>query len=166
MKRKKLTIITVILMLLLTQSIILTGCKDEKNNDNQTKTAQNAEENEKVDEPAYFKHQLCKKYKMVIPIEFVVNHTSRFSGKEGTVFTGRVEEGTIKVGDKVEIIGQDSDNGKEVTYFKDVEVLELYSYKDEKEQLFGKLKKEDNLGVLIEGIDPREINENRYAIIR
>lgn len=166
MKRKKLTIITVILMLLLTQSIILTGCKDEKNNDNQTNTAKNAEENEKVDDPAYFKHQLCKKYKMVIPIEFAVNHTSRFSGKEGTVFTGRVEEGTIKVGDKVEIIGQDSDNGKEVTYFKDIEVLELYSYKDEKEQLFGKLKKEDNLGVLIEGIDPREINENRYAIIR
>ena len=153
-------------MMLLTQSIILTGCKDEKNNDNQTNTAKNAEENENVDDPAYFKHQLCKKYKMVIPIEFTCNHTSRFSGKEGTVFTGRVEEGTIKVGDKIEIIGQDSDNGKEITYFKDVEVLELYSYRDEREQLFDELKKEDNLGVLIEGIDPREIENNRYAIIR
>lgn len=166
MKRRKLTIITVILMLLLTQSIILTGCKDEKNNESGT----NTEDNENIDygnDPVYFKHQICKKYKLVIPIEVPMSWTSPYRGTEGISLAGRIEKGKIKVGDKIEIIGQDPESGKEVTYFKDIEVLELYGNNEKHEpQLFDELKEEDNAGVYIEGIERNKLEGNKYVIIR
>lgn len=163
MKRRKLTVMTLILMLLLIQSVILTGCKSGKNNENQTKIGENVDQSK---DPEYFKQHLYEKYKMVIPIEFSFKHTSKIRGTEGVSLGGRIEKGRLKVGNKIDIIGQDPDSGEEVTYFKDIEVLELYGIKDGKEELFDELKEEDNLGVYIEGIDHKKVECGMYAIIR
>ncbi|MBC7341473.1 MAG: elongation factor Tu [Clostridia bacterium] len=81
----------------------------------------------------------------LMPIEDVFSITGR-----GTVVTGRVERGTIKVGDEVEIVGLSPEPRKTVAtgvemFRKILEVAEAG----------------DNIGVLLRGIDKKEVERGQ-----
>uniref|UniRef100_A0A0N5AWR1 Elongation factor Tu, mitochondrial n=1 Tax=Syphacia muris TaxID=451379 RepID=A0A0N5AWR1_9BILA len=76
---------------------------------------------------------------------FAVEHVYTIQGR-GTVVTGRLERGTMKKGDKVELVGYDRDTVKTVvagleTFKKTVDVAEAG----------------DNLGILLRGVDSKSV---------
>ena len=77
----------------------------------------------------------------LMPVEDVFSITGR-----GTVATGRVETGIIKVGDEVQIIGLGAEGKKSVV--TDVEMFR---------KLLGQGEAGDNVGLLLRGIDKNEI---------
>ncbi|KHJ76614.1 elongation factor Tu domain 2, partial [Oesophagostomum dentatum] len=64
----------------------------------------------------------------------------------GTVITGKLERGTLKRGDKIEIVGCDRENLKSV-------VSGLESFRKTVEQA----EPGDQLGVLLRGLGPRDV---------
>ncbi len=81
----------------------------------------------------------------LMPVEDVFTITGR-----GTVATGRVERGQVKVGDKVEIVGL-SDEKKETT----VTGVEMFR------KLLDYAEAGDNIGCLLRGIDRKEIERGQ-----
>ncbi|MBQ3054470.1 MAG: elongation factor Tu, partial [Oscillospiraceae bacterium] len=81
----------------------------------------------------------------LMPIEDVFTITGR-----GTVTTGRVERGTVKVGDKVEIVGL-TDEIKETT----VTGIEMFR------KLLDYAEAGDNIGTLLRGIAKTEIERGQ-----
>ncbi|GAW91185.1 elongation factor Tu, partial [Calderihabitans maritimus] len=77
----------------------------------------------------------------LMPVEDVFSITGR-----GTVATGRVERGTVKVGDEVEIIGLRDDIRKTV-----VTGVEMFR------KLLDEAQAGDNIGTLLRGIERKEI---------
>ena len=77
----------------------------------------------------------------LMPVEDVFSITGR-----GTVATGRIETGVIKVGDEVQIIGLGADGKKSVV--TDVEMFR---------KLLDQGEAGDNVGLLLRGIDKNEI---------
>ena len=77
----------------------------------------------------------------LMPVEDVFSITGR-----GTVATGRIETGVIKVGDEVQIIGLGADGKKSV-----VTGVEMFS------KLLDQGEAGDNVGLLLRGIDKNEI---------
>ncbi|KAK6009159.1 putative translation elongation factor Tu, partial [Ostertagia ostertagi] len=90
--------------------------------------------------------------KFVIP-ERVVNTEAMFAAEHvysiqgrGTVITGKLERGTLKRGDKIEIIGCDRENVKSV-------ISGLESFRKTVEQA----EPGDQLGVLLRGLGPKDV---------
>ncbi|MDO4935930.1 MAG: elongation factor Tu [Phascolarctobacterium sp.] len=81
----------------------------------------------------------------LMPVEDVFTITGR-----GTVATGRVERGTIKVGDTVEIIGLATENKQTV-----VTGVEMFR------KLLDEAMAGDNIGCLLRGIDRKEIERGQ-----
>ena len=81
----------------------------------------------------------------LMPVEDVFTITGR-----GTVATGRVERGTVKVGDTVEIIGM-NDSGKQ-TVITGVEMFR---------KLLDQAESGDNVGLLLRGIQRNEIERGQ-----
>ncbi len=81
----------------------------------------------------------------LMPVEDVFTITGR-----GTVATGRVERGQVKVGDKVEIVGL-SDEKKETT----VTGVEMFR------KLLDYAEAGDNIGCLLRGVDRKEIERGQ-----
>ena len=81
----------------------------------------------------------------LMPVEDVFTITGR-----GTVATGRVERGTIKMGDKVEIVGL-ADEAKETT----VTGIEMFR------KLLDYAEAGDNIGALLRGIQRTEIERGQ-----
>ena len=77
----------------------------------------------------------------LMPVEDVFSFTGR-----GTVATGRIETGVIKVGDEVQIIGLGADGKKSV-----VTGVEMFR------KLLDQGEAGDNVGLLLRGIDKNEI---------
>ena len=77
----------------------------------------------------------------LMPVEDVFSITGR-----GTVATGRIETGVIKVGDEVQIIGLGAEGKKSV-----VTGVEMFR------KLLGQGQAGDNVGLLLRGIDKEEI---------
>jgi len=77
----------------------------------------------------------------LMPVEDVFTITGR-----GTVATGRVERGTVKVGDEVEIVGLREDSRKCV-----VTGVEMFR------KLLDQAQAGDNIGLLLRGVDRKEI---------
>ena len=80
----------------------------------------------------------------LMPVEDVFTITGR-----GTVATGRVERGIVKVGDVVEIIGMGSDKNTTVTG------VEMFR------KLLDQAQAGDNIGVLLRGIQRNEIERGQ-----
>ncbi len=80
----------------------------------------------------------------LMPVEDVFTITGR-----GTVATGRVERGVVKVGDVVEIIGMGSDKNTTVTG------VEMFR------KLLDQAQAGDNIGVLLRGIQRNEIERGQ-----
>ena len=80
----------------------------------------------------------------LMPIEDVFTITGR-----GTVVTGRVERGVVKVGDTVEIVGMGSDKNTTVTG------VEMFR------KLLDQAQAGDNIGVLLRGIQRTEIERGQ-----
>ncbi len=81
----------------------------------------------------------------LMPVEDVFSITGR-----GTVATGRVERGTVKVGDEVEIIGLTDERKKTV-----VTGVEMFR------KLLDRAQAGDNIGCLLRGIDRKEIERGQ-----
>ena len=81
----------------------------------------------------------------LMPVEDVFTITGR-----GTVATGRVERGTIKVGDTVEIIGLTEENRSTV-----VTGVEMFR------KLLDEAMAGDNIGCLLRGVDRKEIERGQ-----
>ena len=81
----------------------------------------------------------------LMPVEDVFSITGR-----GTVATGRVERGTVKVGDEVEIVGLSDENKKSV-----VTGVEMFH------KLLDQAEAGDNIGVLLRGIQKDEIERGQ-----
>ena len=81
----------------------------------------------------------------LMPVEDVFTITGR-----GTVATGRVERGTVKVGDKVQIVGL-MDEPKETT----VTGVEMFR------KLLDLAEAGDNIGALLRGIDRKDIERGQ-----
>ncbi len=81
----------------------------------------------------------------LMPVEDVFSITGR-----GTVATGRVERGTIKVGDEIEIVGLAEANRKSV-----VTGVEMFR------KLLDQAEAGDNIGVLLRGIQKNEIERGQ-----
>ncbi len=81
----------------------------------------------------------------LMPVEDVFSITGR-----GTVATGRVESGTVKVGDEVEIVGL-SDEKKKTT----VTGVEMFK------KLLPQAEAGDNIGALLRGIQKNEIERGQ-----
>jgi elongation factor Tu len=81
----------------------------------------------------------------LMPVEDVFTITGR-----GTVATGRVERGTIKVGDEVQIVGLSDETKKTV-----VTGVEMFR------KLLDQAVAGDNIGVLLRGIDRTEIERGQ-----
>ncbi len=81
----------------------------------------------------------------LMPVEDVFSITGR-----GTVGTGRVERGTVKVGDEVEIIGLSDERKKSV-----VTGVEMFR------KLLDFAEAGDNIGVLLRGIQKNEIERGQ-----
>jgi elongation factor Tu len=77
----------------------------------------------------------------LMPVEDVFTITGR-----GTVVTGRVERGTVKVGDEVEIVGLMDEKRKTV-----VTGVEMFR------KLLDQAEAGDNIGALLRGIDRKEV---------
>ena len=81
----------------------------------------------------------------LMPVEDVFTITGR-----GTVATGRVERGTVKVSDEVEIIGLTTERKKTV-----ITGVEMFR------KLLDQAEAGDNIGVLLRGIDRKEIERGQ-----
>jgi len=81
----------------------------------------------------------------LMPVEDVFSITGR-----GTVATGRVERGTVKVGDEVEIVGLQDDIRKTV-----VTGVEMFR------KLLDRAEAGDNIGTLLRGVDRKEIERGQ-----
>ena len=81
----------------------------------------------------------------LMPVEDVFSITGR-----GTVATGRVERGTVKVGDEVEIVGLNDEPRKTV-----VTGVEMFR------KLLDQAQAGDNIGVLLRGVDKKEIERGQ-----
>ncbi|MFD1178918.1 elongation factor Tu [Paenibacillus puldeungensis] len=81
----------------------------------------------------------------LMPVEDVFSITGR-----GTVATGRVERGTVKVGDEVEIVGIHEDTKKSV-----VTGVEMFR------KLLDSAQAGDNIGALLRGVDRKEIERGQ-----
>jgi elongation factor Tu len=81
----------------------------------------------------------------LMPVEDVFSITGR-----GTVATGRVERGTIKVGDEVEIVGLADETKKTV-----VTGVEMFR------KLLDVAEAGDNIGALLRGIDRKEVERGQ-----
>jgi len=81
----------------------------------------------------------------LMPVEDVFSITGR-----GTVATGRVERGTVKVGDEVEIVGLTDAPRKTV-----VTGVEMFR------KLLDQAQAGDNIGTLLRGIDKKEIERGQ-----
>ncbi|WEK53813.1 MAG: elongation factor Tu [Candidatus Cohnella colombiensis] len=81
----------------------------------------------------------------LMPVEDVFTITGR-----GTVATGRVERGIIKVGDEVEIIGLQEDTRKSV-----VTGVEMFR------KLLDQAQAGDNVGALLRGVDRKDIERGQ-----
>ncbi|MDS1030402.1 elongation factor Tu [Bacillota bacterium LX-D] len=81
----------------------------------------------------------------LMPVEDVFTITGR-----GTVATGRVERGTIKVGEEVEIIGLNSETRKTV-----VTGVEMFR------KLLDQAEAGDNIGTLLRGVERKEIERGQ-----
>ncbi len=85
----------------------------------------------------------------LMPVEDVFTITGR-----GTVATGRVERGTVKVGDEVEIVGLSQEKRKTV-----VTGVEMFR------KLLDQAEAGDNIGVLLRGIDRKDIERGQVLAI-
>ncbi len=83
----------------------------------------------------------------LMPVEDVFSITGR-----GTVATGRVERGTVKVNDEVEIVGLSDEKKKSV-----VTGVEMFH------KLLPQAEAGDNIGVLLRGIDKKEIERGQVV---
>ncbi|MFV9511663.1 elongation factor Tu [Tepidibacillus sp. LV47] len=81
----------------------------------------------------------------LMPVEDVFSITGR-----GTVATGRVERGTIKVGDEVEIVGLNDETKKTV-----VTGVEMFR------KLLDVAQAGDNIGALLRGVDRKEVERGQ-----
>ena len=81
----------------------------------------------------------------LMPVEDVFTITGR-----GTVATGRVERGVVKVGDEVEMVGLKSEASKTV-----VTGVEMFR------KLLDKAEAGDNIGVLLRGVDRKDIERGQ-----
>ena len=81
----------------------------------------------------------------LMPVEDVFSITGR-----GTVATGRVERGTVKVSDEVEIVGLQDESRKSV-----VTGVEMFR------KLLDMAEAGDNIGVLLRGVDKKEIERGQ-----
>ncbi|TCS81551.1 elongation factor Tu [Tepidibacillus fermentans] len=81
----------------------------------------------------------------LMPVEDVFSITGR-----GTVATGRVERGTVKVGDEVEIVGLNEETKKTV-----VTGVEMFR------KLLDQAQAGDNIGALLRGVDRKEIERGQ-----
>ncbi len=81
----------------------------------------------------------------LMPVEDVFSITGR-----GTVATGRVERGTIKVGDEVEIIGLAEESKKSV-----VTGVEMFR------KLLDQAQAGDNIGALLRGVERKDIERGQ-----
>jgi len=81
----------------------------------------------------------------LMPVEDVFTITGR-----GTVATGRVERGTVKVGDTVEIIGLSAENKNTV-----ITGVEMFR------KLLDEAMAGDNIGCLLRGVDRKEIERGQ-----
>ncbi|RLL40756.1 elongation factor Tu [Oceanobacillus piezotolerans] len=81
----------------------------------------------------------------MMPVEDVFSITGR-----GTVATGRVERGQVKVGDEVEIIGLQEENGKTT-----VTGVEMFR------KLLDYAEAGDNIGALLRGVSREDINRGQ-----
>ena len=81
----------------------------------------------------------------LMPVEDVFSITGR-----GTVATGRVERGTVKVGEEVQIIGFNDEPRKTV-----VTGVEMFR------KLLDQAQAGDNIGVLLRGIDKKEVERGQ-----
>ena len=77
----------------------------------------------------------------LMPVEDVFTITGR-----GTVATGRVERGTIKVGEEIEIVG-----------FKDISRKAVVTGVEMFRKLLDQAQAGDNIGTLLRGVDKKEI---------
>jgi elongation factor Tu len=83
----------------------------------------------------------------LMPVEDVFTITGR-----GTVATGRVERGTVKLSDEVEIIGLTTERKKSV-----VTGVEMFR------KLLDQAEAGDNIGVLLRGIDRKDIERGQVV---
>jgi len=81
----------------------------------------------------------------LMPIEDVFSITGR-----GTVGTGRVERGIVKVGDEIEIVGIDEETRKTV-----VTGVEMFR------KILDEGRAGDNIGVLLRGVDKRDLKRGQ-----
>ena len=81
----------------------------------------------------------------LMPVEDVFTITGR-----GTVATGRVERGVVKVGDEVEMVGLKSEASKTV-----VTGVEMFR------KLLDQAEAGDNIGVLLRGVDRKDIERGQ-----
>jgi elongation factor Tu len=81
----------------------------------------------------------------LMPVEDVFSITGR-----GTVATGRVERGTVKVSDEVEIVGMTDETRKVV-----VTGVEMFK------KLLDQAQAGDNIGTLLRGVDKKEIERGQ-----
>src|SRR5690606_17767369 len=81
----------------------------------------------------------------MMPVEDVFTITGR-----GTVATGRVERGTVKVGDEVEIVGLQEETKKTV-----VTGVEMFR------KLLDQAEAGDNIGALLRGIERKEVERGQ-----
>ena len=83
-----------------------------------------------------------------MPVEDVFTITGR-----GTVATGRVERGTVKVGDEVEIVGLNEETKKTV-----VTGVEMFR------KLLDQAQAGDNIGALLRGVERKEIERGQVLV--
>jgi len=84
----------------------------------------------------------------LMPVEDVFTITGR-----GTVATGRVERGIVKVGDEVEIVGLQEDTRKTV-----VTGVEMFR------KLLDQAQAGDNVGALLRGVDRKDIERGQVIV--
>ena len=84
----------------------------------------------------------------LMPVEDVFTITGR-----GTVATGRVERGTLKVGDEVEIVGLVEENRKTVATG-----IEMFR------KLLDQAQAGDNIGALLRGIDRKDVERGQVLV--
>jgi elongation factor Tu len=84
----------------------------------------------------------------LMPVEDVFTITGR-----GTVATGRVERGTLKVGDEVEIVGLAEESRKTV-----VTGVEMFR------KLLDQAQAGDNIGALLRGIDRKDVERGQVLV--
>ena len=85
----------------------------------------------------------------LMPVEDVFSITGR-----GTVATGRVERGTVKVGDEVEIVGLKTESSKTV-----VTGVEMFR------KLLDQAEAGDNIGVLLRGVQRTDIERGQVLAV-